>query len=625
MSSEGPGAGAPAGATLKSRARRLTQYQRAFQFISSGSRRDAAGEDASVVPEQPRQKVRSGIEGAGKVQMQLPVPASGTLDAPSANIAPSAQFPQVMQPGRAFPAECSARESFGSQVARQNQVGISQTVDQDMIGLVRHDAPADLHAPMPPFVSGPQAAILNTLEPDVHVHRPMHPVMPGAAHPLDQRMVREHEQQQQQQQQMLLRQSADGHSTGRGSARHLDCFGVTDGLTHVRGELQPQVSLATVASNMYSLQPGRESPVPQQAKLLSSYGSGAQFPNRMDSTRSAEVFEMAVDQKQRRGAGGSIGAHSPMSMNAGGALSDARFDRSSSYTSGAEGSYVSGALSPGPPGPRLLHAASFRTDPGYSAGGEGSATNSGRLWSNASGNYLPTPDNQSEPYSSPRANSAFLPSFSEVYRLATPSVRSEDGTEQALLLNFGTSMNINAPSAYSLGSRTPSGTIGRGYQGPPRSLPPAGPSPQVGDSSSGNALGKKRRIKTFRKPQLSDFCHICGRTSKTQRMSACSNIRTGTCRKAVCRLCFETYGWDWMRAQDPVSGWPCCHCREECPPNSRCFVYQRANEKRKQKSVVLKADEPNRSSNSSRDKSAMMNGADDASSASAVPSALDNP
>jgi len=100
---------------------------------------------------------------------------------------------------------------------------------------------------------------------------------------------------------------------------------------------------------------------------------------------------------------------------------------------------------------------------------------------------------------------------------------------------------------------------------------------------AGSTSTKKRKIKTFTSATVSQSCHCCGRTSKTQKMASCSNIRLGTCRKAICRLCFSNNGWDWDAADSPDSTWTCSHCNENCPEFARCFIYEKANLKRKDK------------------------------------------
>ena len=203
-----------------------------------------------------------------------------------------------------------------------------------------------------------------------------------------------------------------------------------------------------------------------------------------------------------------------------------------------------------------------------------------------------------------------LPGFREQFSPLIESPRNLDsqdmrGSPFSLHRDFGASLSIrDVGSRASASSHEDRTSQFSNHSGGSRSASwSMAPSPRMGvagvgtrdDSSfvlSTSNLGKKRKPRTFRKPQVSDYCHICGRTSKTQKMSPCANIRVGTCQKAVCRICFEAYGWDWTRANDPAGGWPCCHCRKDCPPNSRCFVYQKSNEKRKQKSGSKQSSAP---------------------------------
>lgn len=74
--------------------------------------------------------------------------------------------------------------------------------------------------------------------------------------------------------------------------------------------------------------------------------------------------------------------------------------------------------------------------------------------------------------------------------------------------------------------------------------------PRMGNASSANAV------------QPSKFCHICLRRAGRVTLLACGNAFEGSCRKVVCKKCFETFGWDWKAACEPSSMWTCTHCRE---------------------------------------------------------------
>jgi len=83
----------------------------------------------------------------------------------------------------------------------------------------------------------------------------------------------------------------------------------------------------------------------------------------------------------------------------------------------------------------------------------------------------------------------------------------------------------------------------------------------------------------------SRFCHICARTQRTARHITCANFKRGECRKSVCEKCFNTYNWDWDVASQPDSDWVCTHCRNCCPSKARCVIYEKVNNKRREKSL----------------------------------------
>jgi len=55
--------------------------------------------------------------------------------------------------------------------------------------------------------------------------------------------------------------------------------------------------------------------------------------------------------------------------------------------------------------------------------------------------------------------------------------------------------------------------------------------------STPTARGRKPKV--FAEPVPSVHCHICGRSSKSQRVAICANLSSGTCRKVICEYCFE--------------------------------------------------------------------------------------
>lgn len=82
--------------------------------------------------------------------------------------------------------------------------------------------------------------------------------------------------------------------------------------------------------------------------------------------------------------------------------------------------------------------------------------------------------------------------------------------------------------------------------------------------------------------QPSRFCHICLRRAGRVTLLSCANALEGSCRKVVCKKCFETFSWDWEGAIQPNSRWSCTHCRQECPQRAQCHIYKRTNSRRHQ-------------------------------------------
>jgi len=76
----------------------------------------------------------------------------------------------------------------------------------------------------------------------------------------------------------------------------------------------------------------------------------------------------------------------------------------------------------------------------------------------------------------------------------------------------------------------------------------------------------------------SKSCHVCQKVSRNVRLYPCSNIRLGTCRKAVCQYCCERN--NWKPNEDEVGKFICCHCHRVCPKRAQCHVYKRVNRAR---------------------------------------------
>lgn len=96
-------------------------------------------------------------------------------------------------------------------------------------------------------------------------------------------------------------------------------------------------------------------------------------------------------------------------------------------------------------------------------------------------------------------------------------------------------------------------------------------------SSSNSARKKKNKAK-----DPSRFCHICLRRSGTGvAQVVCANfVRDGSCRKVVCKACFEKYNFNVNIMETNISEWVCPHCRDQCPKKAQCKTYERINARR---------------------------------------------
>lgn len=90
---------------------------------------------------------------------------------------------------------------------------------------------------------------------------------------------------------------------------------------------------------------------------------------------------------------------------------------------------------------------------------------------------------------------------------------------------------------------------------------------------------KQRKKAKFESPIPSRFCHVCSRTPKNVRLSVCSKIRDGICRKVVCERCFDEYGYGNFEEAIIFSNWTCPHCIGICPERAQCRTYSRINDR----------------------------------------------
>mmetsp|Transcript_42435 Transcript_42435/g.104370 ORF Transcript_42435/g.104370 Transcript_42435/m.104370 type:complete len:119 (-) Transcript_42435:99-455(-) len=68
----------------------------------------------------------------------------------------------------------------------------------------------------------------------------------------------------------------------------------------------------------------------------------------------------------------------------------------------------------------------------------------------------------------------------------------------------------------------------------------------------------------------------------------CANLEKYLCRKVVCEVCFEDFGWNWDAAKGCPESYLCSHCTGTCPTRAQCKIYQRVNSKRKSKTELKK-------------------------------------
>lgn len=78
----------------------------------------------------------------------------------------------------------------------------------------------------------------------------------------------------------------------------------------------------------------------------------------------------------------------------------------------------------------------------------------------------------------------------------------------------------------------------------------------------------------------SRYCHVCVRPAKRFGFVRCANnIIDGSCRKVVCKRCFEDAARDYAAAKN-AGNWKCWHCTQSCPMRASCTTYNKTNQKR---------------------------------------------
>lgn len=83
----------------------------------------------------------------------------------------------------------------------------------------------------------------------------------------------------------------------------------------------------------------------------------------------------------------------------------------------------------------------------------------------------------------------------------------------------------------------------------------------------------------------SNYCHICARPAKAVGpLTPCANIASGTCRKVICMSCSEK-----NNLPTPSPADLCCHCVGTCPLSAQCKLYEKSNNRRRQRIDVIRA------------------------------------
>uniref|UniRef100_A0A7S0ZFG1 Zinc-finger domain-containing protein n=1 Tax=Timspurckia oligopyrenoides TaxID=708627 RepID=A0A7S0ZFG1_9RHOD len=97
-------------------------------------------------------------------------------------------------------------------------------------------------------------------------------------------------------------------------------------------------------------------------------------------------------------------------------------------------------------------------------------------------------------------------------------------------------------------------------------------------SGATHGVKKNHKEKACMKP--SSFCHICQRKANTAPVLTCFNLRSGNCRKVICKMCFAENKWDFnAAARNPE--WTCVHCKDLCPSRAQCNTYKKTNDRRR--------------------------------------------
>jgi len=156
------------------------------------------------------------------------------------------------------------------------------------------------------------------------------------------------------------------------------------------------------------------------------------------------------------------------------------------------------------------------------------------------------------------------------FGISTPKSARGGGSARGSTRGAGTPRSANSRRLSNPGGNNNNG----GGTGAASGSVPGTPRPGMSKQRS------RRKPKTYVNKEPSTYCHICARDARRTPAVVCSNFGQGTCRKVICKLCFEKLLWDFDAALVENSGWVCSHCSDSCPTNARCHIYDRINAKR---------------------------------------------
>mmetsp|Transcript_3464 Transcript_3464/g.6496 ORF Transcript_3464/g.6496 Transcript_3464/m.6496 type:complete len:278 (+) Transcript_3464:254-1087(+) len=123
-------------------------------------------------------------------------------------------------------------------------------------------------------------------------------------------------------------------------------------------------------------------------------------------------------------------------------------------------------------------------------------------------------------------------------------------------------------------------------------LPPSADMKMVTELNAPKVVERKPRPRRYQLRIPSNYCHVCQRKSIAVNQVICCNLLSGSCRKAVCEVCFEDNGWDWNAAIHNPNSWVCPHCSGICPTRAQCYTYMKTNCRRRNGEVTKRTRKP---------------------------------